>query len=101
MVKIFLQLEQLDRDIAQTVGKEQAEALKNKQIQMLLNHPGFSRDVLGYDTITDKWVKVGELPTTSHVTTVAVRWDGSFVVRSGEFRRGIRTPKIWMAQPVL
>jgi SSS family solute:Na+ symporter len=98
--KLFLELEQLQRDTEQTANKTKAETAKKELLQLLNNHPGFSNDILAYHTITDTWVKAGKLPTTSHVTTTAVKWDGSFVIPTGEIRPGIRTPKIWKGQPI-
>jgi len=95
--KLFLELERLDRDIKEAVDAPQAAALEKRQLQILNNHPGFLKDVLAYHTITDTWVKMGELPTTSQVTTIAVRWDNSIVIPTGEIRPGVRTPKIWKA----
>ncbi|MBM4041840.1 MAG: sodium/solute symporter [Planctomycetes bacterium] len=62
------------------------------------NHPGFSRDILGYHTITDTWTKMGEMPL-GQVTTAAVRWQGGIVIPSGEIRPGTRTPKVFFAKP--
>ncbi|MGB2823209.1 MAG: sodium/solute symporter, partial [Phycisphaerae bacterium] len=82
--KLFRRLEDLDR------RGETAEASGIRD-----NHPGFSRDVLAYHTVTDTYVKAGELPTGSHVTTAAVPWRGSFVIPSGEISPGIRSPRVW------
>jgi iduronate 2-sulfatase len=57
------------------------------------DHPGFSRDILAYDTATDKWSKAGELPV-SLVTTSAVRWRGAVVIAGGEDRPGHRSALI-------
>jgi len=62
-------------------------------------HPGFSRDILAYHTITDTWVKKGILPA-GHVTTAAVRWGDSIVMPSGEIRPGTRTSAIFQATPI-
>ncbi len=61
-------------------------------------HPGFSRDILAYHTITDTWAKMGEMPL-GQVTTTAVRWQGGIVIPSGEIRPGTRTPKVYFAKP--
>ncbi len=57
-------------------------------------HPGFSRQCLAYHTITDTWVEAGEMPA-AHVTSVAVNWDGSIIIPSGEVRPRVRSPRIW------
>jgi SSS family transporter len=68
-------------------------------------HPGFSRDILAYHTITDTWVKTGAQPAQTqdgnakggHVTTTVVRWRGRVIVPSGEVSPGIRSRKVWTA----
>jgi len=57
------------------------------------NHPGFSHDILAYDTVTDKWSKTGELPV-SLVTTSAVKRLGAVVIPGGEDRPGHRSALI-------
>jgi len=57
------------------------------------HHPGFSKDILAYDTVLDKWSKIGEMPTAV-VTTTAVHWQHKPVVPTGEIKPGIRTPNI-------
>ena len=77
------------------------------------HHVGFGRDVLSYNAVTDAWAKIGvfpederqpsgpgvdpedRVPTGSHVTTTAVRWQGGVVVASGEIAPGVRTPRVW------
>jgi len=57
----------------------------------------FLKDILAYHTITDTYVRVGQLPL-SQVTTTAVKWDGNIVIPSGEICPRIRTPQIWQAE---
>ncbi len=63
------------------------------------DHPGFSRDVLAYHTITDRWSTLATLPSTP-VTTGAVEWDGAIVLPTGEDRPGHRTATVLRAEPV-
>ena len=58
-----------------------------------VEHPGPSRDLLAYHTITDTWIKAGEIPL-SVVAAEAVAWKGGIVLASGEVRAGSNTPKI-------
>jgi len=60
------------------------------------DHPGFSRDLLSYDTATDKWSKTGELPV-SLVTASAVKWRGAVVIPGGEDRPGHRSARAMVA----
>jgi solute:Na+ symporter, SSS family len=57
------------------------------------NHPGFAKDIFAYHTITDTWIKAGEMPQTQ-VTSVALKWDDGYFVVSGEIRPRVRTPEI-------
>ncbi len=60
------------------------------------NHPGFSREVLLYNTVKGKWTVEGQLPFPAPVTTTAFMWGRSIIIPSGEIKAGIRTPEIWM-----
>lgn len=57
-------------------------------------HTGFRRDVLAYNTASNTWRTVGELPF-SLVTTPAVRWQNRLVIPGGEERPCIRSNKVW------
>jgi N-acetylneuraminic acid mutarotase len=94
-MKSFLEREALGKQIAATQDAAAGEALQQRLNQSLVEHAGFSKDILCYDTGANAWSKAGEFPTTSHVTTVAVEWDGAVVIPSGEIRPGVRTPKVW------
>jgi solute:Na+ symporter, SSS family len=101
---LFLELEQLSQGITQAeqeANNALSEQLKSKHTQMLIHHLGFSKDILAYNTITDSWDNISELPTSSHVTTSAVYWNGSIVIPSGEIRPGVRTSRIWQAEAAL
>lgn len=63
-------------------------------------HPGFSKSILAYHTITDTW-RVLETMPGSPVTTTMVRWNDAFVIPSGEIRPGVRTPAVWAVRPVV
>jgi N-acetylneuraminate epimerase len=60
------------------------------------SHTGFRRDVLAYQTTTNKWSTLDELPF-SLVTTPAVLWHDRVVIPGGEQRPGIRSNKVWAA----
>ena len=64
-----------------------------RNLELMDRHPGFSKDILAYHTITDTWTKTGTLPA-GHVTTTAVKWGDKIVIPSGEIRPGTRTPGI-------
>jgi len=60
-------------------------------------HPGFPKSILAYNTITNTWKIVGEVPV-GHVTTTMVDWRARFVMPSGEIRPGKRSPAVWSLQ---
>ena len=69
-------------------------------------HPGFPSDVLVYHTITNTWTARGAFPKDTlkgiwpPVTTNTTVWRGRYVVPSGEARPGVRTPRVFWAEPV-
>ena len=112
--KRFITLTGLAEQIAaaEAAGNTAAAAtLKAEQQKIQDTHIGFSRDVLLYNTVTDRWTWFADftqdsrsatapgaterVATGSHVTTTAVSWGGSIVIPSGESIPGIRTPNIW------
>ncbi|MCW3110020.1 MAG: Kelch repeat type 1-containing protein [Segetibacter sp.] len=82
----------------------QASVLKER-------HPGFSDEILSYNTLTNHWSIAAKIKTDKKedaatnpnrsiwapVTTPMVVWDGNVVLPSGEVRPAIRTPKVMMA----
>lgn len=65
-------------------------------------HPGFSREILGYDTVTNTWADFDPLPESivPPVTVPVVKWGGSFVLPGGEIRPAVRTPQVAAAVPL-
>lgn len=55
--------------------------------------PVFPNYVLAYHTITDTWVRAGEMPL-GVVTTSIARWDNRIVIPSGEIRPAVRTNRV-------
>ncbi len=68
----------------------QADQLKDE-------HPGFPKEAWAYHTITDTWTSAGPIPA-NQVTTIAVRWNDSVVIPSGEVRPRVRSPKVWQVR---
>jgi solute:Na+ symporter, SSS family len=73
-------------------------SLADRVQELADNHPGFSRTVLAYHTITDAWAPLAEMPATP-VTTNAVSWQGGIVIPTGEHRPGHRTASVLKAVP--
>ena len=72
--------------------KKQDLILQKNKIQS--SHPGFSKEVLMYNIITDSWKPVCEIPFETPVTTTAVQWGDQIIISSGEIKAGVRSPDI-------
>lgn len=97
---VFHQIETYNMNITDAKTAEEKERLQTEKIQLLNNHPGFSKDVLVYNTIKDCWTKIGELPGFGPVTTTAVKWNGDIFIPSGEIKPGRRTPEVLIGKMV-
>lgn len=64
-----------------------------------MEHKGFPRDVLAYDTTNDTWSRFGELPF-SQVVTPVVMWNDRIIIPGGEKRPGYRSTEVWMGEVV-
>jgi len=59
-------------------------------------HPGFLKEILAYNTQSQQYIKVGELPSKgARVTLPATRWQDKWVIPSGESSAGVRSPKVY------
>jgi N-acetylneuraminate epimerase len=93
---IFHQIESYLAQITQAESPEQKADLIAKKNQLVTNHPGFYKGILLYNTLTDQWKKIGDLPFLPHVTSPAVLWNKKIVLSNGEIKPGIRTPNIML-----
>ena len=70
------------------------EELNRKKMEVQATHPGFSKEVLLYNTITDEWSVAGHIPFEVPVTTSAFKWDNCLMIPTGEIKAGVRTPQV-------
>ena len=77
-----------------SVKKQQ---LIQQKAELQASHPGFSKEVLLYNTVKNKWMKAGCIPFNAPATTTAVIWNSDVIIPSGEIRAGVRTPQILSA----
>ncbi len=89
--EIFMDLEGLDREISVSKDPSVQDSLLEVKQKILIEHPGFSREVLVYHTITNTWTEVDQVPFESQVTTNAFYWDNQLIIPSGEVKPGRRT----------
>ncbi len=80
----------------------------SKILELKDAHPGFRNEILAYNTKTDSWLVMGEIPVDrkqdsvanphgslyAPVTTPLVTWNGNIVIPGGEVRPAVRTNKI-------
>ena len=93
---IFHQIETYLSQIAKAESPEQKADLIAKKNQLVTNHPGFYNGILLYNTLSNQWKKIGELPFLPHVTNPAVLWNKKIVLSNGEIKPGIRTPDVML-----
>lgn len=91
---VFTQIESYNARIAQAGTEDEKQPLRAAKLALLTGHEGFSKDVLLYNTVTDTWTRIGEIPFATPVTTTAVKWGDDIIIPSGEIKPGVRTPQI-------
>lgn len=96
--KIFHATELLMMKIAREKDPDKKKQLIEEKNELQKSHPGFSGNVLWYNTHTDKWIKADSIPFPGQVTTTALKWDNDIVIPCGEIRAGVRTPVIIMGK---
>jgi len=96
--KIFHQIETLISKIAQAKTSEEKQKLTKEKNNLSICHKGFDKSLLLYNTNTNAWTKIGELPFPAHVTTTDVKWGNDIIVSNGEIKPGVRTPDVWIGK---
>ncbi len=93
----FHQVEALIFDAKKETNPLQRQKLIDAKNKLQINHPGFGRAIWRYDLHSNKWNRMGDLPSNGPVTTTAVVWDDMIILPSGEIKAGVRTPEILVA----
>lgn len=91
---VFNKTEKLIAAINAEKDTEKKQELIQQKNKLQSEHPGFSKEVLLYDTKKDTWEIVSTIPFDTPVTTTAVKWKSSVIIPSGEIRAGVRSSKI-------
>jgi N-acetylneuraminic acid mutarotase len=76
----FSKEEKLSSSIRNETDEQKNKILVKEKIALLDAHPGFTSDVLLYNTITDTWKKTNPLPPGSPVTTTAIKWGEDIIM---------------------
>jgi solute:Na+ symporter, SSS family len=96
--EVFKKIETLTTQITLTKDTKQREKLSSEKLNLLNKHTGFSKDILAYHTITDTWIKAGEIPFNPPVTTNVIKHEEYFILPSGEISPGVRTAAVIKAK---
>lgn len=88
---LFNKLENIALQIQTERNDSIVKDLKLQRDDILKNHPGFSNEVLSYNTITGKWFVYDSLPRTLPVTALSFDDDQDVIIVSGEVSPGVRT----------
>jgi N-acetylneuraminate epimerase len=94
----FHRIETYLSQIAHSNSLEEKERLVAEKNVLNTKHQGFYKGMLLYNTLTDSWTKVGELPFLAPVTTTAVIWGDDIILSNGEIKPGIRTPNVMLGK---
>lgn len=92
--KVFHQIEVYLNQISNAQTEAEKTKLTVDKNKLVINHQGFYRGILVYNTLTNRWIKIGELPFLTPVTTTATKDGNSIILANGEIKPGIRTPDI-------
>lgn len=91
---LFDTLEKIALELQQNPSDAEREALIARRDAILNNHPGFSKSILAYNTLTNTWFTYANCPDPLPVTTLSFKYESDFYLASGEIAPGIRTPKV-------
>jgi len=91
---LFNRTEILNDQISRSPEGVEKNKLLSEKDNHLSNHPGFSGEVLAFNTLSGELQKIGELPGKSQVTTTAFWWNDQVIIPSGEIGPGVRTSLI-------
>jgi cyclically-permuted mutarotase family protein len=94
----FHQTEVLMAAIQSEKDEMRKQQLVQQKTVLQSSHPGFSREVLSFNTLTNSWEKAGCIPFETPVTTQAIKWGDDVIIPSGEIRAGVRTPNILLGR---
>ncbi len=90
----FNKTESLIMAIANEKDELKKKELIEQKNKLQMAHPGFKPEVLLYNTVTNNWNKLTNIPFPSAATTTALLWGKCIFIPSGEIKAGVRTPQI-------
>lgn len=91
---LFDKLENYALQLASEPNDSIAKTIIEERNALLNNHPGFSKEMLAYNTVTKQWFVEETLPKKVPVTALNFSSKDGFIIVSGEVSPGVRTPKV-------
>jgi len=94
---LFIQQMDLTKQLAYSTGLHDSSLIlqsKNALTEYFTHHPGFSKNIIVFNTIAQTITKRGEFECLCPVTTNAVPYKNGVILTCGEIKPGIRTPDI-------
>lgn len=91
---LFNELENISLQLGQEQNDSLISKLTTRRDEILNAHQGFSKEILGYNSITSKWFVYDSIQTQIPVTALTIIDNDDFYIVSGEISPGIRTPKV-------
>jgi N-acetylneuraminate epimerase len=95
---VFHKIETYLSQIASASTAATKQRLTEEKNELNINHKGFYKGILLYNTQNNTWTKVGELPFAAHVTTTATKWGSNIILSNGEIKPGVRTPDVMLGK---
>lgn len=92
---LFNKLQSLELAIAKEDNGESRNGLISERDQILYDHPGFSKEIWAFNSITEKWFVFDSVSVNLPVTTLGFKKGKDFLIVSGEISPGIRTPGVY------
>lgn len=96
--KVFHNIEAYITQITKATTPEEKARLTEEKNNLNIHHKGFDKSILLYNTNSNVWTKIGDLPFPAQVTTTAVMWRNDIIISNGEIKPGIRTPNVMIGK---
>lgn len=93
--KLFDQIEEFSLKANASSNDSIKSSLVAKKNEIFKSHPGFGKEVLAFNTMTQAWFVYDTLETEIPITTLSFKANEQFYIVSGEVAPGVRTPKVY------
>jgi N-acetylneuraminic acid mutarotase len=89
--EVFHRTEELNAAITLEKDEQKKRVLSDQKAGLQSSHPGFSHEILQYDTKSDNWFVNSTTEMNIPVTTNAIRKGTMMIIPGGEIRAGVRS----------